>query len=75
VTKAVKRSLPVVALLGASVYCAFTSVMVAKLSPYPAATSAHLEFYLLVAGFLIFLGLGIWQLIWLLRRHGSENLS
>jgi ABC-type nickel/cobalt efflux system permease component RcnA len=73
-TRAIKKSLLVVALFGISTYCVFTAVMMAQLAPYPAPRSSHITFYLFAAGFLLFLGLGLWQLISLLRRHGSENL-
>jgi hypothetical protein len=74
VTTAVRKSLLIVALFGISAYCACGVLAVAQLAPYPAPRSSFVAFYLFAAGFLVFFGVAIWQLVSLLKRHGSENL-
>ena len=74
-TTTARKSVLVAALFSVSAYCACGILAVAQMAPSPVPRSTFVTFYMFVAGFAVFLAIGVWQLVVLLRKHGSENQS
>jgi hypothetical protein len=68
-----KRGIVTAVLLIASAYCFLGAWATADLSPYGDLTAAR-RIYTWLGGCLVFGVSGLWQLVVLLKRHGSENL-